>query len=61
MSITVQGIVSERSPVHFSPPWNGPSLVLVLVRVPAPSHVAEQVPFVHWLQTQSTIAKYMIH
>ena len=55
--VTVQSRVFEESPSQSLPSWNGPVLVLVLVRVPSPSHVAEQGPFVQSFQTQSTERK----
>ena len=47
MLVTVHWIVSDEVPVHSLPPLLASEvLVLVLVRVPVPSHVAEQEPLI---------------
>ena len=53
--VTVHWIVSEAGPVHSLPPLLASEvLLLVLVRVPVPLHVAEQEPLIQAPQTQST-------
>ena len=53
--VTVHSIVSEAGPVHSLPPLLlSEVLVLVLVSVPIPSHVTEQVPLIQSPQMQST-------
>ena len=51
-------MVSKAGPVHSLPPLLlSEVFVLVLVRVPVPSHVAEQVPSIQLAQMQSTVSE----
>ena len=57
----MHSIVSEAGPVHSLPPFLlSEVLFLVLVCVPIPSHVAEQVPSIHPPQTQSTVGRVVV-
>ena len=59
MLVTVHWIISEAGPVQSFPPLLlSKILVLVLVRVPVPSHVAEQELFIQSPQTQSTVREW---
>ena len=59
MLVTVHWIISEAAPLQSFPPLLlSKILVLVLVSVPVPSHVAEQEPLIQSPQTQSTVREW---
>ena len=56
MLVTLHWIISEAGPVHSFPPLLLSEIfALVLVKVPVPSHVAEQEPLIQSPQTQSSV------